>query len=121
MLTIYYPLSLADAIAVAPRADVMPVEHDRSRITRACGYVAHGGSVITCDDIFVRRVLRAVQSGDIGPGDVCLLFVAGRDDVQRIEIDSRGRVACWPDGFMTEDLAESRRWLDGTFAPLADE
>jgi predicted ATPase len=90
-----------------------------------------GKSVLveTHSDLVIQRVLRAILEEQIPQEHVRVCFA----DIDRIEgdfryatltpldVDRRGRIANWPQGFMDADVAESRRLLDAAYGLPGDE
>lgn len=81
--------------------------------------------VETHSDLIVRRVMRAVMAEELKQEALRLYF--SRVDVEselfhehgvassaldRVEIDERGQIRNWPEGFMDADIRESRRLMD---------
>ncbi len=87
---------------------------------------AHSGKVIvieTHSDLVVRRVLRAILEEEIPQSAMAIYFtdVENIEDgysnasLTRIRINDRGQVANWPNGFMDDEVRESRRLLDSMY------
>jgi hypothetical protein len=82
----------------------------------------------------VRRVMRAVLSEELKQEAVRLYFARVDSEsnsvwprpvafsvLEPVEIDDRGRIRNWPDGFLDADILESRRLLDVMYGnPLDD-
>jgi hypothetical protein len=85
----------------------------------------------THSDLIVRRVMRGVLSEEIPQEQVRLYFAdlirgpAGYDytSLRRLEVNERGEIDNWPEGFMDDDIRESRRLLGVVYGiiPLDDK
>ncbi|MFI5456920.1 MAG: DUF3696 domain-containing protein [Isosphaerales bacterium] len=88
----------------------------------------------THSDLVVRRVMRAVLEEELKQEAVRLYFTrmetksephwerpVASSVLERIEIDERGRIRNWPDGFLDADIRESRRLLDVMYGTPVDD
>ncbi len=85
----------------------------------------------THSDLVVRRVLRAIIQEDIAQEAVKIYFAGLGEEVDGyrtskldlLAVDNQGRVKNWPEGFMDDDIRESRRLMEATYghAPSDDE
>jgi hypothetical protein len=95
--------------------------------------VAHAVSgrrifVETHSDLVIRRVIRSILEEGLSQADVRIYFTELGDPIQTrkgnlevgfrhsilspVEVDERGRISNWPDGFLNDDVRESQRLLD---------
>jgi predicted ATPase len=91
--------------------------------------------VETHSDLVVRRVMRAVLAEELRQEAVRIYFTrvdtgSGQyrehgvafSVLDRVEMDERGKIRNWPEGFMDDDVRESRRLLDVMYGtPWDDE
>jgi energy-coupling factor transporter ATP-binding protein EcfA2 len=88
--------------------------------------------VETHSDLILRRIIREVLEEKYGVGQqkLGLYFVSSSEEfegadheplgaacyrvasLKRLDVDAKGRIANWPDGFLDDDVRESRRLLD---------
>jgi ABC-type polar amino acid transport system ATPase subunit len=89
--------------------------------------------VETHSDLVLRRIIREVleEKYGIGQQKLGLYFVSGSEEfegashddssgtafyrmasLKRLDVDAKGRIANWPDGFLDDDVRESRRLLE---------
>ncbi len=87
--------------------------------------------VETHSDLLIRRVIRAILAEEIRQTRVRVYFVDLRKSTEtitgadaewgiqfrhstlnKLQVDERGRIANWPEGFMDDDVKESQRLLD---------
>jgi len=84
--------------------------------------------VETHSDLVVRRVLRAIVQEEIPQGQVGLYFTDIGQSVANyrysqlrpLTVDQHGRIDNWPEGFMDDDVKESRRLLDAMYGMPED-
>jgi hypothetical protein len=78
--------------------------------------------------LFIRRVLRAILEETVSQSQVQIFFTELKQSekainehprvdfhgstLSPIQIDDRGRIANWPEGFLDDDVRESQRMLD---------
>jgi hypothetical protein len=88
----------------------------------------------THSDLVVRRVMRAVLAEELKQEAVRLYFTrvdtesefyreprVASSVLERVEIDERGQIRNWPEGFLDADIRESRRLLDVMYgSPIQD-
>ena len=79
--------------------------------------VESGRTIIieTHSDLMIRAAIRGILSGDVNQGKVKIFIANSSDDgskISEIQIDERGRIKNWPDGFMDESTKEDRRLMD---------
>jgi len=116
MLTVYYPMKIVDAIRINRSCEILGDMHDRDIIEKAEYFAKlEECSIITCRDIFVRRLLRLVQSGELASERLQIIFVDIGGKATTLSMNSYGQIHDWPDGFMDEDVKESQRWLETRF------
>lgn len=79
--------------------------------------------VETHSDLVVRRMLRAILEERISQEQVCIYFASlvenegfMQTDLQHLSVNSKGRVNNWPEGFMDDDVRESRRLIEIMYA-----
>lgn len=103
--------------------------------------------VETHSDLVIRRVMRAILEESISQAEVQIYFASLADQatagfefgdhsgatrrqydvtfvgssIEAIRIDSRGRIANWPTGFLDEDVRESQRLMDVMYGQTTDE
>jgi len=83
----------------------------------------------THSDLVVRRVLRAILQELVSQEAVRLYFAALREEpsgyhravLEALKVDGHGRIENWPEGFMDDDVRESRRLLDIMHGPTPEE
>lgn len=114
-----YALPVILAILCAPPGGVVIVENPEShlhpraqaQLARFCAQAAHAGVQVlveTHSDHILNGIRVAVARQIVGPTDVSILFYDGASGdmsarvTQRIEIDRRGRLDRWPEGFFDE-------------------
>ncbi|CAN5626874.1 hypothetical protein BH11PLA2_BH11PLA2_49940 [soil metagenome] len=78
----------------------------------------------THSDLVVRRVMRSILSEDIAQSCVAMYFASliqlapsehFHSHLERIQINEQGQVANWPDGFMNDDVRESRMLMNAMY------
>jgi len=86
--------------------------------------------VETHSDLVVRRVLRAILQEEIAQAQVQIAFASLTKDaeqrvawstLERVQVNERGQVANWPEGFMDDDIRESRRLIDIMYGAIPEE
>lgn len=92
--------------------------------------------VETHSDLVVRRVMRAILEEDLAQADVRIYFVDLEQSVKakdvdavtfrystlgEVAIDERGRITNWPEGFLDDDVRESRRLLEIMYGMPGDD
>ncbi len=86
-------------------------------------HVASGRHILveTHSDLVIRRVVRAILQEDLPQASVSINFTNLLPEessrwkgsvMESVEVDDRGRIANWPDGFLDVDLHESQRLID---------
>jgi len=79
----------------------------------------------THSDLVIRRVLRAILKEEIPQQAVNIYFVSIAQDsegnptskIEKIGFDEKGRIVNWPEGFLDDDVKESRRLLEAMYGP----
>ncbi len=86
----------------------------------------------THSDLVVRRVIRAILEEELSQKFIRIYFSKieyaeprndwdeGASQIECIQVDRKGRIENWPDGFMDEDIKESRRLLDIMYSDPED-
>ncbi len=77
-------------------------------------------AVETHSDLVVRRVLRAILAEELPQSAVAIYFTDIEQAEQgyqysrlrRLQVDEKGRIDNWPEGFLDDDVQESQRLLD---------
>ncbi len=101
------------------------------RVTEALIDHARSGRHIlieTHSDLVIRRIMRSLLDEDLPQSNVHIYFAALNrtaqcnletiaiefhgSSLEQLKVDSKGRIANWPKGFLDEDLHESQRLLD---------
>lgn len=95
---------------------------------------AAAGKIIiieTHSDLIVRRVIREILEESIGLGQeaIRLYFTDTAEEfngfhysrLTPLSVDDHGRIANWPEGFMDDDVKESRRLLDAMYGSKDNE
>lgn len=89
----------------------------------------------THSDLVVRRILRAIREEQVSPGNVFKQSSVGMNftklevgpdeikhaKVQPLTIDENGEIDNWPDGFLDDDLKESRKMFNSIYGTESED
>lgn len=87
--------------------------------------------VETHSDLILRRLIRAILEEELPQQSLNIQFVSLRDDggeagithsiSERLKTDERGQIGNWPEGFLDDDIKESRRLFRIMYGTLPDD